>query len=305
MTTLELERSVAFKTILAATDLTDTSEHTLQYAAAITEANEAELFVLHAMRAEPWLEVPLDPLRVSANHEFCSGKVKLRKLTSGEPFNHLHHEEILDRGSVPNVVLNVIREKKIDLLIVGTHGSRGLKKLVLGSVAEQLFRCAPCPVLTVGPSATRGKQISSVLFVTDFGPASLQALPYAIDFANKTGGELILLHLAPPPHVEYVGPQWYPGTDELERREVAAKHSKLRALLPSNSGLKCNVQHVVEVHLPAEGIIDFATRHSVDLIVMGIKQSNASAPGRASHMPWAIAHEVVCSARCPVLTVKA
>jgi nucleotide-binding universal stress UspA family protein len=203
--------------------------------------------------------------------------------------------------------LDTIKRKKIDLLVLGTHGRTGLKKLVIGSTAEELFRCAPCPVLTVGPSAARIGPVRRVLFATDFGPSSLQALPYAIDLANSTGGELTLLHLVSPFPVDYVGPLWYPGDDVVEREEVVGKQrmKQLRDLLPSNSGLKCGVKHLIEFHFVPEGILDAARACQADVIVMGVKQSSMSASRLAAHMPWAIAHEVVCRAACPVLTVRA
>lgn len=305
MTTVELEKSVTFKNILVATDFSDASKHALQSAAGIAEVNEAQLFVLHAMAPEPRLPVPLDPLPAS-DRDLSEAKLNLQKVVCAEPFSRVQHEEILERGPVSEVVLDAIRRKKIDLLVLGTHGRTGLKKIVLGSVAEELFRRAPCPVLTVGPSALRARQIRRVLFATDFGPSSVQALSYAIDFANKAGGELILLHLVFPLPAEYVGPSWYPGADLVEREQASKRQftEQLRKLLPSNSGLKCNVEHLVEFHFVSEGIINVAKERDVDMIVMGVRESRMYAPRLAAHVPWAIAHEVVCRAECPVLTVR-
>lgn len=306
MTTMELEKSVTFKNILVATDFSDASKHALQCAAAITDSNQGNLFLLHAVPPEARLPVPLDPLPASADRELSEAKLNLEKVVSAEPLGHLHPEEILERGPVGEVVLDAIQREKVDLLVLGTHGRTGIKKLVLGSVAEELFRRASCPVMTVGPSAVASRPIRKVLFATDFGPSSIQALPYAIDFANQTGGELILLHLVSPFPVDYVGPLWYPGTDVIEREEASKLESlkRLRDLLPSNSGLSCYVDHAVEVHLAPEGIVNFARQHDVDLIVMGLRESSMNTPRLSAHMPWATAYDVVCHAECPVLTIK-
>jgi nucleotide-binding universal stress UspA family protein len=222
MRTLELEKSVTFKNILVATDFSEASKPALDWAEAITEVNEGQLFVLHAVPPEPHLPVPLDPLPASADRELTEAKLNFKKNVV-TPLGSSHHEEILKRGPVAEAVLDTIKRKKIDLLVLGTHGRTGLKKLVIGSTAEELFRCAPCPVLTVGPSAARIGPIRKVLFATDFGPSSLQALPYAIDLANSTGGELTLLHLVHPFPVDFVGPLWYPGDDVVEREQIAGK----------------------------------------------------------------------------------
>jgi nucleotide-binding universal stress UspA family protein len=306
MTTLELEKSVTFENILVATDFSEASKPALAWAEAITELNKGQLFVLHAVPPEPHPPVPLDPLPASADRELVEAKLNFKKNVA-MPLGSTHHEEILKRGPVAEAVLDTIRRKTIDLLVLGTHGRTGLKKLVIGSTAEELFRCAPCPVLTVGPSAARIGPIRKVLFATDFGPSSLQALPYAIDLANSTGGELTLLHLVSPFPVDFVGPLWYPGDDVVEREEIVGKQrmKQLRDLLPSSSGLKCSVKHRVEFHFVPEGILDAARASQADVIVMGVKQSSMSASRLAAHMPWAIAHEVVCRAACPVLTIRA
>jgi nucleotide-binding universal stress UspA family protein len=259
------------------------------------------------MPPEPRSSVPLDPLPASADRALCEAKVNFEKLLLAEPLRHVHHDEILRHGPVEELVLDTIEREKIDLVVLGTHGRTGIKKIVLGSVAEKIFRTATCPVLTVGPFAGSSKQIHRVLFATDFGPASLRALPYAIDFANKNNGELILFHLVPPFPVDYVGPFWYPGTDLIERETEVRQSSleKLRQLLPSNSGLRCAVDHVAEIHLAPEGITAFARQRDVDLIVMGLEKAGTDVPRLSAHMPWATAYQVVCNSDCPVLTVRA
>jgi len=306
MPTLELTKSITFENIVVATDFSPVSDRAVECAAAIASDNHVQLFVLHAAPPSPHLPIPLDPLPGSLDRELIEAKNRLVTLGSSESFLDFHHEEIAERGPIWEEVEDVLKQKRADLLVLGTHGRTGLKKLVLGSVAEEIFRRAACPVLTVGPLATPVNQIRRVLYATDFGPSSVHALPYAIDFANRDEGELILLHLTPPIPVEYVGPAWYPSTDfvNCEEMDKQALIPKLRGLLPSVDGLKCNVKYIVDVHYPAEGIINIAKEHKVDLIVMGVRESGRNATYVAAHMPWAVAYEVVCNAGCPVLTVK-
>lgn len=307
MSTLEIEKSATFKNVLLATDFSDASAHALQSAAVITESNDGDLFVLHVVPPEPHVAVPLDPLPIELDDLYQRGKHGLKKLSAAEPLTHLRHEEILKRGEIGDVVAEVIRQRRIDLLVLGTHGKTGFRKIVLGSVAEELFRGATCPVLTVGPAASPNRHIRRVLFATDFGPSSIQALPYALDFANKVDGELFLLHLVTPISVNYVGPGWFPDDNYMEKEEALKKESlkKLRNLVPYSTGLKCRVQYLVDLHFADEGIVHAARDHNVDLIVMGIRESGTKAPRLAAHMPWATAYEVVCNAGCPVLTVRA
>ena len=307
MPTLELEKSTTFKNIVVATDFSEASRRAVQYAADIAGDNDSQLFVLHASPPEVRLPVPLDPLPTALDPAVIYARESMYKLGHSKTFQDLHHEEILERGSVWEVVKDVSEKKRADLVVLGTRGRTGLKKLVLGSVAEEVFRCAACPVLTVGPAAVSTNPIRKVLFATDFGPASAHALPYAVDFANRDGGELILLHLTPPIPIEYVGPTWYPNGGIVDREEMDKQEflPKLVRLLPSHEGLKCNVKYLVETHFPVEGIVNMARAYKADLIVMGIRDSGRNSPRLASHMPWAIAYDVVCQAECPVLTVRA
>lgn len=74
-----------------------------------------------------------------------------------------------------NVVSELVTEFKVDLIVLGTHGHGGLRHLVLGSVAEQIFRRAACPVLTVGPGAHDGLaqgKLNTIVYATNFSPAS-------------------------------------------------------------------------------------------------------------------------------------
>jgi len=307
MPTLELEKSVTFENIVVATDFSQVSSRAVEYAANIASDNDSRLYVLHASPPEVRLPIPLDPLPASLDPEIIHARESLYKLSKSKAVKTLQCEEILERGPVWDVVKEVAENKRADLVVVGTHGRTGLKKLVLGSVAEEIFRCAACPVLTVGPAAIPTQQIRKVLYATDFGAASVHALPYAIDFANRDGGELLMLHLTRPIPIEYVGPTWYPSSDITDREDLDKQEflPKLMRLLPSQEGLNCEVKYLVETHFPSEGIVNVAKAYKADLIVMGIRDSGRHSPRVAAHMPWAIAYEVVCGAECPVLTVRA
>lgn len=77
---------------------------------------------------------------------------------------------------------------------------------------------------------------------------------------------------------------------------------KLRELLPPNTKLAAEPEYVVGMDFLPEGILDTATAHRIDLIVMGANRT--ASPRVAAHIPWALTHEVICHAKCPVLTVS-
>ena len=94
----------------------------------------------------------------------------------------IQHKFIVRQGDIWPELREIIRQERTDLLVVGTHGRHGIGKLFFGSVAEQIFRQAECPVLTFGPHSQEYPWVGTTsrdrtfLFATDFGQASLHGL---------------------------------------------------------------------------------------------------------------------------------
>ncbi len=77
---------------------------------------------------------------------------ELHRVVAPQPGVQVEHR--LEEGDAASEILRVAREGKCDLVVLGTHGRTGLRRLLMGSVAEQVVRQAPCPVVTVkAPSA--------------------------------------------------------------------------------------------------------------------------------------------------------
>jgi nucleotide-binding universal stress UspA family protein len=180
------------------------------------------------------------------------------------------------------------------MVVMGSHGRAGLRKIMLGSAAEQIFRRAPCPVLTVGPHAARSpvqfENWRCILFATDFSQGSLHALPYALSLAEENQATVVLLHVISMVPVQ----EQDPVKDRAQKR--------LEALVPIDAAAWCNPECLVRFDFPTEGILQVAKERGADLIVMGVRKP--AAPRLSAHMPWAVATEVVCRAHCPVLTVR-
>jgi nucleotide-binding universal stress UspA family protein len=228
------------------------------------------------------------------------------KLLESEALDGLSHELLVPQGNVWEEVERVINEKHIDLLIIGTHDRRGLGKLLFGSVAEQIFRHADCPVLTVGPGSLQGPIIDATevvwpfLFATDFGDASLRALPYAVSFANRVGTRLILLHVIPPLSISF----HRATAHDIKQAEEVARQNGLRRLreLTEDTELTVRPEFMVVFGSPSEKILEVAESFTADAIIMGLHRGTHV--GTASHMLWTTAYEVVRRAGCPVMTVR-
>lgn len=285
---------LVLKNILFTTDFTPASEAALPYVTALARWYGSKVVVVHRVEPEPILNMPMEPIPQDMDYNWRTAERKMDDFLLSHPLEGVAHETLLLQGDLWEVISEVVRRHEIDLLVLGTHGREGIKKLVMGSAAEQIFRRATCPVLTVGPKiagASVGFETwKRILFATDFSSGSLGAIPYALSLAEENQAALTLLHLislVPMQREEFV---------------IEAARKRLELLVPLEAAAWCNPEFVVQVGFPAEGILRVAKEHGADLIVMGVHTPRSA---RAStHLPWAIAHEVVCHAHCPVLTVR-
>lgn len=196
------QRRVEFKRILMAADFSIASKRALAYALAIARRYDAEILLVHAMASEPKGPVPMDPLPRDLNREWLQAERDMHGLELETEIKGVTRRIFIERGPVWDVIFSIIERENPDLLVLGTHGRGSLKELALESVAEEVLRLAPCPVLTVGPRAIPPNsavvKFRSILFATDFGSASGQAFPYALSLAAECEAKTTLWHSIPP-----------------------------------------------------------------------------------------------------------
>jgi nucleotide-binding universal stress UspA family protein len=282
---------IAVKNILFATDFSSTTGLALPYAMGIARRSGATIHAVHVVQPDIYPLVPPSEWQKMAQEEKVFREEKRNQLE--EELQGLPHEFLFPAGNVWQNIANIIEDKNIDLLILGTHGRTGIGKMVMGSVAETIFRQATCPVLTVGPDVSSKanhvalSQLNRILYATDFSPESLAAAPYAMYLAKKNRAELILMN----------------SIQNAEPDELNSAYHSLREVVPASAGLESKLKCIVERGIPQETILDVAARYHVDMIVLGVR--NAQGPLKAiTHFSRSIAYKVVTQASCPVLTVR-
>lgn len=308
---VEQKQEVGFKRVLFATDFSSISQQAFACALPIVRHFHSEVSMIHVLPLDPgpvaaWDALPekLDPERLGAERE-------MQRFAQEPPLRQLHPHLLVCKGRVSDVFNELVHDEIADLLVMGTHGRGGIKKLTLGSVTEEVMRLAACPVLSVGPHVPRADPektgFHSILFATDFGPASSKAFPYALSLAESFEAKLILLQTVPlMAATDTAAIAYCPGPcavqDLVERQQARKEESaqRLQALVSRNRKLSQVECVVATEHLP-EGILSTARLHNVDLIVMGANRTFS--PRISAHVPWTFAHEVICKAECPVLTV--
>lgn len=137
------------RTILHPTDLSDSARPALELACALARDYKAELIVVHVV--PPTRVFAPDGIAVPfPTEQPYETLVRLAKVHPIDPQVKADHR--LLEGEPAEEILKVARDVNADMIVMGTHGSSGLTRLLVGSVAESVMRKAPCPVLTIrGP----------------------------------------------------------------------------------------------------------------------------------------------------------
>jgi nucleotide-binding universal stress UspA family protein len=295
MITAATQAPVRFRNILFATDFSTASARAIPYVQKIAKYYDSDIVALHVRppAVNPMIQPPSWPSDETIRHENEAFRHDLLQMFPGQ-----RAIALVEEGDIQSRLQTAIEQNKVDLMVLGTRGRTGLGKLVLGSVAEEIFRVAACPVLTVGPKTEEARhahdEFKEILFATDFTSPSQSAAAYAVSLAQEFQARLVMLHVVPKA-----------GAGELvSSADVStAGENLLRRLVPESAQAWCKAEFIVERGDPAATILEIARLRESDLIVLGAKKETG-VPGAASHLPIATAHKVVSQAVCPVLTVR-
>jgi nucleotide-binding universal stress UspA family protein len=292
---------IRVKNILYLTDFSKPSEAALQYAVMCGRGFDAKVHALHILLPEPSCYATPELTAMAIQAADHTAQAEMQRVDS--QLAGLQHETTIERGiEVWPTVQKAIQDDEADLIVLGTHGRTGAEKLLLGSVAEEIFRRSPVPVLTIGPGVRgrvhSGGRFHRVLFATDFSPESLAAAPYAVSLAQQNQSHLLLITVIRKPE------ELNDSDNRIFELSVAEALHRLYEMIPVNAELNIPPQVSVEYGEPADRIVEVAKERGVDLIVLGVRDA-AGRLGAATHLERAIAHKVVAHAASPVLTVRA
>jgi nucleotide-binding universal stress UspA family protein len=285
--------------ILCPVDFSEFSDRACDYAHSFARHFGAKLFVLHVTQGF----VPTYPSEISPSliehfyaQQVVEAEERVRELRARQHWSDVEHEVVLEPGLVADTILRFVESKNIDLITMGTHGRRGLDRLVLGSVTERILRTARPPVLAVhslpqGTATAREEpaQFRKILFCTDFSDNSPRALEYAFLLACKYKAAISLLHVI----------ERSDSGEDLgaEKRQVL---QKLDAVVPQNIHGWSTVEPAVLAGKAYQMILEHAAETEADLIVMGVRGRNAL--DRA--LFGSTTHRVIQLGQWPVLVVR-
>jgi len=283
---------IAINRILLATDFSPESQNALQCAVSLAKRYQSMLFLTHILPPEGSSMATAEAWPALADIMRSNAERSMGKLEETDGLQVLPHEVILRSGDVWDVISAVVSDKDVDLIVMGTQGHGGIKKLFLGSTAEKVIRHATCPVLTVGPhvGSVSLNRFGHVLYATDFSSGSTRALSYALSLAEEDRAELTLLHVI----------ESKPASESELLEWKQQDREDLNQLIPPDADLACKPEIEVEIGVPEVEIVRLANTRKAELIVMGCHLGGAG----STHLPWTTLHHVLEHAHCPVLTVR-
>jgi nucleotide-binding universal stress UspA family protein len=285
---------LSVQNVLFATDFSPATANAFSHAVAIAKRYQAKLIVAHVINPESF--DLLDDDAASRLIEQGRGEAvrKINQLL--EPLHPTpdRYEVVVSEGAIGEVLVDIIRRHHIDVAVLGTHGRRGLQKLRMGSVAEEVFRVSPCPVLTVGanskPAGAEG--LKHILYPVHHVPDTHSAAAYAVSLAERYGARLTVMNVR---------------DDVTASANVPAAVTEpvehwMNDHMDPGSDLRKRVRFEAGFGNAANAIMDFAVKERVDMIVMSVR---ALDPTIAAHLPKAdTTYELATRGICPVLTVR-
>lgn len=287
---------VSLKNIVYLTDFSRSSEAALPFARTLASAHNAKMYALHVLVPDVLSYMtPESPLNALEWRERAA-VTEMNKIDAG--LSDVSHEALIERADSLWAALDPkLKQYGIDLVVLGTHGRTGFRKLVMGSTAEKILRKSSVPVMTVGPAAYDGAradgQFRRLLLATDLKEDSEAAAAYALSLAQENQAELIVAHV-----IHGAGRIRVPRHEILS---IAEAMHRLQQTVPLEAQAWCRPEFTVEYGKPGARIVALARRKSADLIVLGVR--NVEHLFAATHLEIRTAHEVIAHAGCPVLCV--
>jgi len=291
----ESNSEITLHHVLFATDFSPASDAGFAYAATIADRYHARLYVAHVINLEPFDLIGAESSPAMIRQAREQAQQKIDRLLGGRHLQADRYQAIVAEGAVFEVLIDLVQRNHIDLVVLGTHGRRAFKKLLLGSVAEEVFRMALCPALTIGPRTAptpANVELRHILYLLEFVPDSSEAAKYAVSLAQRYAANLTVMN---------VMESMPPSTNKQEQITEPVERW-IGDHVSEGSNLRNRVRFERGYGLATEAILDFASKAAVDLIVMSVRRVD---PVIAAHLPKPdTAYELVSRAPCPVLTIR-
>jgi nucleotide-binding universal stress UspA family protein len=285
--------------IAAAVDFSPASDRAVEWAAAVAARRGAELCLVHAVPFYVTTELPLAVADVTGDELLVAARARLAESARALQGRVRSVTTEAALGPTVPVILDAVKRRRPELLVVGTRGLQGWRHVLLGSTAERLLGTAPCPVLAIHEGdPPPPERPFRVLAASDGSEDAGRAIRHAARLFDLAPGAVLLHGFQPPP-------VFYPGIDDQSTYDVvaAARASVMERLAEEASTLRregIDVRPMLREGYPPDEIVGAAGTLPADLLVLGSRGQ-----GGIKHLLLgSTAERVVQRAHTPVLVVS-
>ena len=278
--------------ILCPTDFSELARSAFAESVRLARWFGAKVTVAHVMPFAVPIAGDLGYVPLPAGTNEASRKAalaSLRHFVDTTEHTGVHLQLVCREGDACDEILKVARDVAADLVVMGTHGRSGIKRMVLGSVTEAVLHRPPAPVLTVNREFPRRNGLfRTVLCATDASSSSEGTIGVALAIADEGAKRVTVLNV-----IEH-GVKGASGALELSARIA------LQGLIPDEARSSYRIDERIAFGEPDPEILAVAAEEAADLIVMGTRGR-----GTLGHLFGSTVRSVVRDAKCPVLVVPA
>lgn len=289
--------------VLFPTDFSEGSKRAFPQAAFLADWHDAELHVLNVTgrHRHDYKETKENfPISVDTLSDWLRRPSQSISGTNWPDLEALSIvQEQIESAAPAEKIVGYADEKDVDLVVMGTHGRRGVDRMLFGSVTEEVVRKAPCPAFTVRQDAevTPDQAVRRILVPIDFSDASEAAVQHAKEIALTYGAELNLLHVVEQPFYPSsygIDSVSFPTAEIVERVE-----KQLGDLAREEIGYE-HVMIEATVGHPASSILDYVDANEIDLVVI----ATHGRTGLDRVLIGSVAERVLRQSPTPVFVVK-
>jgi nucleotide-binding universal stress UspA family protein len=182
------------KTILVPTDFSENAENALTYACEFNKEIKARIIIFHSYHIPvPADEFALQAISLTQIEDLAYKQLNETKTIYENVYPAIEFEVVASMGMASDVIELQAKKDLADLIIMGTHGTGGLKEFLLGTIAATVMENASVPVLAIPENAVFNG-LKTMVYAIDYGPHNQINLNRLVDFAKTYEPEIIMLH---------------------------------------------------------------------------------------------------------------
>lgn len=188
------------KTILVPVDFSDNSKNAMDYAILLANKMNMKLLLMHSFY--PTMAEAISDSYKALQHKNVNytpkemrGELNIWQKVVNDTEHNIPCETVFKEGDLLDTITELMKERTVDLIVMGTKGATGLKEIFMGSNTTSVIEKVSCPVIAV-PEGYRFTQVKRIAFATNYNDSDITSIRFTAKMANAFGSELSIVHFA-------------------------------------------------------------------------------------------------------------